>query len=105
MGSKGRRCTTILSGNFTGVVRGCSSYWIMQNKMAVYCIALNYWGCCRGRSISVIAGPLATCLVYRLDGAVGLDGWRWMFIVEGIIFGLFVSIFAFYSLTDSIASF
>lgn len=52
---------------------------------------------------TVIAGPLAAGLVYGLDGAAGLDGWRWMFIVEGI-FGFFVSIFVFFLLTDSIAS-
>ena len=52
---------------------------------------------------TVVAGPLAAGLVYGLEGQGGLEGWRWMFIVEGI-FGFCVAIIVFFSLTDSIGS-
>lgn len=63
----------------------------------------------RGRAISgyiiatscstVIGGPIATALMTYLDRTLGLHGWQWMFLAEGlpaILLGLFVL----YWLTD-----
>ena len=63
------------------------------------------WGLIMGAAYAgnVVAGPLAGGLTVGLDGYAGLDGWRWMFIVEGI-FGFCVAIVVFFSLTDSIGS-
>lgn len=49
---------------------------------------------------TIVGGPLTAGLVYRLEGKGRLEGWRWMFIVEGI-FGFCVAIFVFFSLHDS----
>ncbi len=37
-----------------------------------------------GQLASVVAGPLSTAMMTWCDGLVGLHGWQWMFIVEGL---------------------
>jgi ACS family tartrate transporter-like MFS transporter len=55
------------------------SYWIPQSHTGratgLFIIAAPL--------STVLAGPLSTILL-QLDGALGLRGWQWMFIVEGV---------------------
>jgi len=65
---------------------------------------LTYWFPARARSrmiaLFLAAAPLSTLVgaplsgyVLGLDGAAGLRGWQWMFILEGLPTVLVVSIF------------
>jgi MFS family permease len=53
-------------------------------------------------SAASIAGAFSGLLAFaiaKMDGIGGLEGWRWIFIIEGIV-TVFVAIFAFWALYD-----
>lgn len=56
------------------------TYWYSRRRMgtamAVYMIAAPLG--------SAVGAPLSTFILSRLDGAGGLAGWQWMFLVEGL---------------------
>jgi MFS family permease len=47
----------------------------------------------------VIGGPISGFILDALDGFMGIDGWRWLFIVEGVP-SILVGLWAFSYLTD-----
>jgi cyanate permease len=48
----------------------------------------------------VIGGPVATALMTYLDHALGLHGWQWMFLAEGLP-AILLGVFVLYWLTDT----
>jgi sugar phosphate permease len=49
---------------------------------------------------SLLGGPLSGWIISNLDGSVGLSGWQWMFLVEGLP-AVGLGMVAFFKLTDS----
>jgi ACS family tartrate transporter-like MFS transporter len=47
----------------------------------------------------VIGGPISGFILDALDGFMGIGGWRWLFIIEGVP-SIFVGLWAFRHLTD-----
>lgn len=67
------------AGFFPGVILYIT-YWVPHAHRA-RCNALFYFGIPLS---SALGGPLSGALL-ELDGAGGLQGWQWMFLVEGLV--------------------
>ncbi|KAA8895790.1 major facilitator superfamily domain-containing protein [Sphaerosporella brunnea] len=90
-------CRTIIgffeAGLFPGCVYLVSSWYVrfeVQKRMAIFFL------------ISVFVGGFSSILAYglmQMDGVGGLAGWRWIFIIEGIITVL-VALFSFLAIID-----
>lgn len=71
------------------------SNWYLPNETQVR-IAILYTSAATGGAFS---GLLAFAIA-KMDGMVGLEGWRWIFILEGI-FTVIVAVMCFFLLCDS----
>ncbi|CAM1506074.1 Fc.00g057150.m01.CDS01 [Cosmosporella sp. VM-42] len=71
------------------------SNWYLPNETQVR-IAILYTSAATGGAFS---GLLAFAIA-KMDGVAGLEGWRWIFILEGI-FTVFVGVLCFFFLCDS----
>ena len=82
------------SGFFPGAVF-IISRWYLSNETQVR-IALFY-------SASALAGAFSGLLAFaiaKLDGVAGLEGWRWIFILEGIV-SVLAGVLTFWCLVDT----
>jgi MFS family permease len=52
-----------------------------------------------GSFSAVLGGPVSTALLTYADGRLGLQGWQWMFVVEGIP-AVFLGLFALHFMTE-----
>ncbi|MFC4273653.1 MFS transporter [Achromobacter aloeverae] len=100
-------------------VQGPISFYVLRFLLGVFeagfapgmVLYLTYWipGARLGKTMAIVmaagplggllGGPVSTIAMTSLEGAYGLAGWQWMFIVEGlpcVLFGLF----AWFWLTD-----
>ena len=81
------------AGFFPGVILYLT-YWFPRRKRA-QATALFYLGL---PIANIVGGPLSGGLL-ELDGALGLHGFQWMFMIEGIV-AVLVGVIAFFYLTD-----
>lgn len=66
------------AGFFPGAIYLCS-YWYMPKDLA---LRISYFYCASALS-GAFSGLLAAGIA-RMDGVGGLEGWRWIFILEGL---------------------
>ncbi|CAG7963008.1 unnamed protein product [Penicillium nalgiovense] len=66
------------AGFFPGAIYLCS-YWYMPRELA---LRISYFYCASALS-GAFSGLLAAAIA-KMDGIAGLEGWRWIFILEGI---------------------
>ncbi|EAU30176.1 conserved hypothetical protein [Aspergillus terreus NIH2624] len=66
------------AGFFPGAIYLCS-YWYMPKDLA---LRISYFYCASALS-GAFSGLLAAAIA-RMDGAGGVEGWRWIFILEGL---------------------
>ncbi|CAP96482.1 hypothetical protein E8E15_008346 [Penicillium rubens] len=66
------------AGFFPGAIYLCS-YWYMPRALA---LRISYFYCASALS-GAFSGLLAAAIA-EMDGIAGLEGWRWIFILEGI---------------------
>ena len=71
------------------------TYWYPKARMA-RSVALFL---CAGPIANMVGGPLSGWLLTRWDGVLGLEGWQWMFVVEGLPCVL-LGIIAWLTMTD-----
>ena len=56
------------------------TYWYTQKRMAdVMAVVM-----CAGPIGGAFGGPLSTWIMTRFDGTSGMQGWQWMFLLEGL---------------------
>ena len=104
----------------TAFIQGATGFYILRFALGLAeagflpaaALYATYWfpEKYRGRAISgyiiatscstVIGGPVATALMTYLDRALGLHGWQWMFLCEGLP-AIFLGVFVLYWLTDT----
>ncbi len=70
------------------------TYWFPQEKRGQI-LGLFYFGA----PISFILGSPLSGLLLEFHGAWGLEGWQWMFLIEGLLASI-VGIWAFWYLDD-----
>ncbi|HCS44023.1 MAG TPA: MFS transporter [Pseudomonas sp.] len=70
------------------------SYWIPQHYRARYNARFTYAIPCAYVLASLISG-----LIMQLDGTLGIPGWKWLFVLEGLP-ALALGLFGIYYLTD-----
>ncbi len=82
------------AGFFPGVLLYLS-YWIPSARrasvMAIFLASMGISG--------VVGGPMSGGIMHALDGAWGLDGWQWLFVVEGLP-ACVLGVVAFFVLSD-----
>ncbi|KAJ5517800.1 Major facilitator superfamily domain general substrate transporter [Penicillium expansum] len=66
------------AGFFPGAIYLCS-YWYMPKELA---LRISYFYCASALS-GAFSGLLAAAIA-KMDGTAGLEGWRWIFILEGL---------------------
>ncbi|KAF3799843.1 MFS transporter prlL [Colletotrichum gloeosporioides] len=66
------------AGFFPGAIYLCS-YWYMPSDLSV---RISYFYCASALS-GAFSGLLAAAIA-EMDGVAGLEGWRWIFILEGL---------------------
>ncbi|KAI2695469.1 hypothetical protein DTO013E5_6059 [Penicillium roqueforti] len=66
------------AGFFPGAIYLCS-YWYMPRELA---LRISYFYCASALS-GAFSGLLAAAIA-KMDGIAGLEGWRWIFILEGL---------------------
>ncbi|KAJ5958135.1 uncharacterized protein N7479_005285 [Penicillium vulpinum] len=66
------------AGFFPGAIYLCS-YWYMPRELA---LRISYFYCASALS-GAFSGLLAAAIA-KMDGIGGLEGWRWIFILEGL---------------------
>ncbi|TDT99427.1 sugar phosphate permease [Azorhizobium sp. AG788] len=81
------------AGFFPGVILYVT-YWFPQEKRGQI-LGLFYFGA----PISFILGSPLSGLLLEFHGAWGLEGWQWMFLIEGLLASI-VGIWAFWYLDD-----
>ena len=82
------------AGFFPGAVYLCS-YWYMPKDLAT---RISYFYCASALS-GAFSGLLAAAIA-KMDGVGGYEGWRWIFLLEGIV-TVFLGISCFFLLIDS----
>ncbi|KAH8196175.1 hypothetical protein TruAng_009650 [Truncatella angustata] len=82
------------AGFFPAAIYLCS-YWYMPKDLAT---RISYFYCASALS-GAFSGLLAAAIA-EMDGVAGLEGWRWIFILEGIATVL-IGIVSFFLLIDS----
>ncbi|SAI13208.1 transporter [Bordetella ansorpii] len=71
------------------------TYWYSSRRMAgVMAVVM-----CAGPLGGMLGGPLSAWIMTRFSGAHGLDGWQWMFLLEGLPCVL-LGVAAFFGLAD-----
>jgi sugar phosphate permease len=75
------------------------TYWYGRSRMAQVMAIVMLAGPIGG----MFGGPLSTWIMTSFSGAHGLDGWQWMFLVEGLPCALF-GVLALFVLDDSPAN-
>lgn len=63
----------------------------LAKRMGVYDLA--------GYAANMFAGYIQTGIYHGLNGACGIAGWRWMFIIDGLM-GFPIALYGFYSVPD-----
>ena len=90
-----RFCLGIIEAAFAPGVAYYLSCWYKTHELArrysVYYTATAVSG--------AFSGLLAGVIIDRLDGARGLEGWRWLLLIEGVM-SSFVALFTWYILPD-----
>ncbi|KAF1961134.1 MFS general substrate transporter [Byssothecium circinans] len=85
---------TFEAGFYPGAVYLCS-YWYMPKDLAT---RISYFYCTSALS-GAFSGLLAAAIA-KMDGVGGYEGWRWIFLLEGIV-TVFLGISCFFLLIDS----
>ena len=81
------------AGFFPGVILYLT-YWFPAHERGRI-MGMFYFGA----PLAFIVGGPVSGLLMELNGALGLRGWQWMFLVEGLL-AVIVGVWAFYYLTD-----
>ncbi|KAJ5165541.1 uncharacterized protein N7500_007371 [Penicillium coprophilum] len=82
------------AGFFPGAIYLCS-YWYMPKELA---LRISYFYCASALS-GAFSGLLAAAIA-KMDGTAGLEGWRWIFILEGLA-SVVLGISCFFLLIDT----
>ncbi|KAF3390435.1 hypothetical protein F1880_009322 [Penicillium rolfsii] len=82
------------AGFFPGAIYLCS-YWYMPKDLA---LRISYFYCASALS-GAFSGLLAAAIA-EMDGIGGLEGWRWIFILEGLL-SVIVGLMCFFLLIDT----
>lgn len=82
------------AGFFPGAIYLCS-YWYMPKELA---LRISYFYCASALS-GAFSGLLAAAIA-KMDGTAGLEGWRWIFILEGLA-SVVLGIACFFLLIDT----
>ncbi|KAJ5150085.1 hypothetical protein N7448_001663 [Penicillium atrosanguineum] len=82
------------AGFFPGAIYLCS-YWYMPRELA---LRISYFYCASALS-GAFSGLLAAGIA-KMDGIGGLEGWRWIFILEGIA-SVILGVACFFLLIDT----
>ncbi|KAF2177429.1 putative MFS transporter [Zopfia rhizophila CBS 207.26] len=82
------------AGFFPGAVYLCS-YWYMPKDLAT---RISYFYCASALS-GAFSGLLAAAIA-KMDGVGGYEGWRWIFLLEGIV-TVVLGVMCFFMLIDS----
>ncbi|KAJ4305553.1 hypothetical protein N0V90_001084 [Kalmusia sp. IMI 367209] len=82
------------AGFFPGAIYLCS-YWYMPKDLAT---RISYFYCASALS-GAFSGLLAAAIA-KMDGVGGYEGWRWIFLLEGMV-TVFLGISCFFLLIDS----
>jgi MFS family permease len=82
------------AGFFPGAVYLCT-FWYMPKDLAT---RISYFYCASALS-GAFSGLLAA-VIARMDGVAGYEGWRWIFLLEGIV-TVILGVACFFLLIDS----
>ncbi|OOQ81870.1 MFS transporter [Penicillium brasilianum] len=82
------------AGFFPGAIYLCS-YWYMPKDLA---LRISYFYCASALS-GAFSGLLAAAIA-KMDGIGGLEGWRWIFILEGLL-SVVLGVMCFFFLIDT----
>ncbi|CAI7602670.1 unnamed protein product [Penicillium pancosmium] len=82
------------AGFFPGAIYLCS-YWYMPKELA---LRISYFYCASALS-GAFSGLLAAAIA-QMDGVGGLEGWRWIFILEGLA-SVILGVACFFLLIDT----
>lgn len=82
------------AGFFPGAIYLCS-YWYMPKDLA---LRISYFYCASALS-GAFSGLLAAAIA-KMDGIGGLEGWRWIFILEGLL-SIVLGVLCFFFLIDT----
>lgn len=82
------------AGFFPGAIYLCS-YWYMPKDLA---LRISYFYCASALS-GAFSGLLAAAIA-KMDGIGGLEGWRWIFILEGLM-SVVLGVMCFFLLIDT----
>jgi MFS family permease len=85
----------LAEGGFLPAAALYVTYWFPQayraRAIAGYIIATSF--------STIIGGPLSGAIMTYMDGLIGLHGWQWMFIVEGLP-AILLAVVVYFSLAD-----
>ncbi|WP_176055001.1 MFS transporter [Paraburkholderia caribensis] len=70
----------VFEAGFTPGILFYLTFWYPESRMANAIAAVMIGGPLAG----VAAGPVSMWVMTTFAGAIGLDGWRWMFLLEGL---------------------
>ncbi|WP_407499350.1 MFS transporter [Acinetobacter baumannii] len=111
-----------LASAATMLVSSTTSFYVIRFLLGVFeagffpCLILylSYWfpSYYRAKVISILllatlaapmlGAPISSLIMTNFDGALGLGGWQWMFLLEGLPI-VFIGVFCFFFLTDNSA--